>query len=49
MRAKESLRPTASIVHLLEEAAESHVSPYLNNAYADHGLYVYMYIGQINE
>ncbi len=36
MRAKESYLPNPSVIKLLEEATESHVSPYLNNAHTDH-------------
>ena len=36
MRAKESTSSNPSVIKLLEEATESHVSPYLNNAHTDH-------------
>ena len=36
MKAKESFFSNPSVIKLLEEATESHVSPYLNNAHTDH-------------
>ncbi len=45
MVAKESPFSTPSVIKLLEEATESHVSPYLNNAHTDHecfSLHIYV-------
>ena len=49
MVAKESEYSNPSIIKLLEEATESHVSPYLNNAHTDHGcfsLHNYVHVHQ---
>ncbi len=45
MVAKESPFSNPSVIKLLEEATESHVSPYLNNAHTDHecfSLHIYV-------